>query len=392
MGKIVITGYGVKAPGITNIQEFRTSLENGICSMSVLRGKGPNDADIVAGVIQDELLTINGKNFKRYPRVSRLSISAVDDAMEMAQLGEMDPTRMSVVLGTSTGGIKEIQENSKIADDFRRYPIHGLNLADPHTVTSAVASHPGIKGQVLTITTGCAASSDAISLGKLLLESRQTDICIVGGADSTIEQWSIWGFSKLRQIALNKSIGETGVPFSDNHSGFDMAEGAGILVLERESDAIERDATIYGVLEGIHSNNDGLGMFQSDETGYTMLKALKSAINGHMPTYVNSQSLGLKSNDTIESIVHQRLFGQAVPITSIKGIFGHAFGAMGAIQVVSALLSIEHDFIPLTLHTQGKGFEALPIVFETKYVPVNKVAITTHGNSGNNTCLLVSKY
>ena len=392
MEKVVVTGYGVKAPGIHNKEEFKEALELGICTMDILKGLGPNDDDIVAGIIEDDFLTIKGKNYKRYPRVGRLAIQTADDAIEMAKLVGIDPSRMSVVVGTATGGIKEIEENAALANDIKKYPIHGLNLADPHTVSSAVAAHLGITGQVFTITTGCAASSDAISLGKLLLESRQTDICIVGGADASLGNWSIFGFSKLRQIGLNKKIGETGVPFSHAHRGFVMAEGAGMLILERESDAIRRGATIYGVIEGVHSNNDGLGMFQSDETGYGMYKAMKSAIKKHMPTYVNSQALGLASNDQIESFVHERLFGQSVPITSIKGMFGHTFGAMGAIQVISSLISIEHNFIPPTLLTKGEGFEELPIVFETKHCPVDNVAITTHGNSGNNTCILIRKY
>ena len=71
-------------------------------------------------------------------------------------------------------------------------------------------------------------------------------------------------------------------------------------------------------------------------------------------------------------------------------MIGHAFGAMGVIQIISSLLSMEYGFIPPTIKTKGDGFEDLPIVYTTKYQPVDSVCITTHGSSGNNACLLLT--
>jgi 3-oxoacyl-(acyl-carrier-protein) synthase len=103
-------------------------------------------------------------------------------------------------------------------------------------------------------------------------------------------------------------------------------------------------------------------MLKSDTSGRLMTSALKGAIGDCIPTYVNSQALGLVQNDMIEYITHSNLFGSTVPITSIKGMTGHMFGAMGAIQVVSSLLSMEYGFIPPTIKTSGDGFNDLPIV------------------------------
>jgi 3-oxoacyl-[acyl-carrier-protein] synthase II len=79
-------------------------------------------------------------------------------------------------------------------------------------------------------------------------------------------------------------------------------------------------------------------------------------------------------------------------ITSIKGSIGHTFGAAGALQIISALQSIQYGFIPPTLKTDKFGFEEMNIVTETIYQPVHSAAVTTHGVGGNNSCLLVSKY
>jgi 3-oxoacyl-(acyl-carrier-protein) synthase len=392
MEKIVITGYGIKAPGVNDRQDFKEILQSGSCTHGVLKGLGPINTDVTAGIINNDFLILKGKNYKRYPRVSRLAIAATDDAVEMSNISQHNPARISIIMGTSAGGLTDIEKYANSAGDIKKFPIHGVAIADIHTVSSSVAAHLGITGQVYTLTTGCTASSDAISLGKLLLETQQADVCIVGGADATLGQWSIFGFNKLGLVREESKMHETGVPFSEAHKGFVMSEGAGVLVLERETDALRREATIYGVVERIYTNNDGLGMFKSDLSGNRMEQALKDVTQNEVPSYVNSQAMGLKTNDTIEYKVHMKLFGKSVPITSIKGMIGHSFGAMGVMQVISSLISMEYGFIPPTIKTAGKGFEDLPIVFETMYRPVDKVAITTHGNGGNNTCLLIKKY
>ncbi|MEH7127727.1 hypothetical protein V7103_05890 [Neobacillus drentensis] len=66
-------------------------------------------------------------------------------------------------------------------------------------------------------------------------------------------------------------------------------------------------------------------------------------------------------------------------------------GATGAIQAIASLISIENNFIPATIKSNPLNYADLPIVTETNYSEVNKVAITSHGYGGNNSCLLLSK-
>ena len=97
-----------------------------------------------------------------------------------------------------------------------------------------------------------------------------------------------------------------------------------------------------------------------------MLDVFQEAIGNSSPTYVNSQALGVETNDGIERYILRETFGSTVPISSIKGMTGHTFGAMGAMQIISSLLSMEYGFIPPTIKTKGDGFEDVPIVYETR--------------------------
>lgn len=386
----MITGYGMKIPGANDKESFHRVLEEGISTLSVLEGVGQGQSNIVAGVIEGDFLQLGERNYKRYPRSTRLAIAAASDAVKMANLS-YDPYRIAVIIGTSAGAILEIEQYSSVALDLKKYPLQGVSLVDSHTLSASVAENIGTRGPTFTITTGCTASIDAILMAKLLLQSGQVDACVVGGADAPLGQWSINGFTKMRSIASNVSIDQTGVPFSQDHHGFAISEGAGVLILEREEHAVRHGKTIYGHISNVLSRNEGRPILQSDETGQEMLQAYKDTLGETIPCYVNSQALGLKVNDRIEAYIHRESFKPTVPITSIKGMIGHSFAAMGTIQVISALISMEYGFIPPTIKTAGKGFEDLPIVYETSYQPVNIVSITTHGNSGNNACLVLTK-
>jgi 3-oxoacyl-(acyl-carrier-protein) synthase len=392
--KIVITGYGIKAPMIDNKHQFKEVIEKGICTHEILMGQGPKGSDIVCGVIHNEFELISGRNYKNHPRFSRLAVAAATDAIEQAGLHDLKGVRVAVIMGTSVGGIIDVEKGFELSNNqqYRNFPSLAAGLGNYHSASSAISAHFGINGISFTLSTGCTASTDAIIMGKLLLDSGQVDVCIVGGADAPICPFSIYSFSKLRALSTSGDINQAGVPFSENHEGFVMSEGAGVIILERESDALRRNASIWGVLENGYSNNDSVSIYQSDPSGESMINALKETVGSLLPTYVNSQALGLRANDRVDSIAHQKLFGHSVPITSIKGMIGHSLGAVGALQVISALVSMEYSFIPPTINTSGYGYEQLPIVFETQYCQVDRVAITSHGYGGNNSCVLLSQY
>ena len=274
--------------------------------------------------------------------------------------------------------------------DLKNFPIQGVSIAETHTLSSSVAEAIGSCGTAFTVSTGCSASIDAVLIGKHLLETGSVDACIVGGTDAPLGQWTINGFKKLRALSTETSIDQAGVPFSTKHRGFVLSEGAGVMVLERRQSAQARKQKIYGKIERVISRNEGQKLLSSDITGRHMLDVFQETVGHIRPSYVNSQALGIELNDQIERLILKETFGSEVPITSIKGMIGHTFGAMGAMQIISSLLSMEYGFIPPTTKTSGDGFEDVPIVYETRHQAVESVCITTHGSSGNNACLLLT--
>lgn len=321
-----------------------------------------------------------------------MAIASALDAYKMSKLQYFKPHRVAVIMGTSAGAILEIEQQSSDFFDLKTTPIQGVSYADTHTLSGTVAEVIGSCGPAFTLTTGCTASLDAVSIGKLLLENGTVDACLVGGTDAPLGQWTINGFKRLRALSTELSIENAGVPFSTAHRGFVISEGAGVIVLERRQTAEARSQKIYGKVERVITRNEGQKLLSSDTTGRHMLEVFQDTIGDNVPSYVNSQALGLEANDHIERLILKETFGSKVPITSIKGMTGHSFGAMGAIQIISSLLSMEHGFIPPTIKTKGVGFKDIPIVLKTRYQAVDSVCITAHGSSGNNACLLLTHF
>ncbi|WNS79501.1 beta-ketoacyl synthase N-terminal-like domain-containing protein [Domibacillus sp. DTU_2020_1001157_1_SI_ALB_TIR_016] len=392
MMKVAVTGMGVQLPGADSVSRFAEMLAHNICPLQVVKNIGTQKhRDLVMGVIDHEILS--DPCFKRYSRINKLAIAAVKEAFKNIHIENHSGKRISVIFGTSVGGLTEIEELVAAAaqQNLRRYPVTGVAHGNIGSLAMGIGSY--IKANHLQLTLGntCTASTDAILLGKQLLESYITDICVVGGADSLINRTLVYGFLKQRGLAVEEDVRQAGMPFSTSTQGFVVSEGAGALVLEREEDAVRRGADIYAFIEKGFSNHDNISVFQSDQTGENMTEVIQEICGTRLPSYVNSQALGLEENDRVEASAYRNCFDGSVPITSIKGLFGHTFGASGVTQAIASIISIREGFIPATYGTNKKSFESLPVVTEKQEKPVSSVAVTTHGFGGSNTGLLITR-
>ncbi|HWJ78420.1 MAG TPA: beta-ketoacyl synthase N-terminal-like domain-containing protein [Niallia sp.] len=397
MEKIVVTGYGVIAPNTRNIDEFLTNLINGINCLELDVELAPNKKSTIIGRIDEELLDDSGeKNFQRLPKAVRMGIKAGKEALNQSNLHNLSGKKVGIFIGTSLGSMgEEVFQQSVLQvheSNHRKVPVIFSHYANHHSVTAAIAYYLGIKGITKTITTGCTSSLEAVEEAMMYLHAGKLDVAIVGGTDSVIDKLATYGFAKTKSISLNQSLQEGASPFSLSSTGMAISEASGVLVLEKEGHAIKRDARILGEIENICSNNDGVEIFSVDKTGKMMIEALDEVTSGRYPDYINSQGLGIKINDHIEMKCSKELFNHEVPYTSIKSMYGNPYGASGALQVISGLLSIQYGFIPPTIRTDRRGFEEMNIITDTVFTQINEVAITNHGYGGNNACVYIKKY
>lgn len=394
--KIVVSGYGTIAPKTRNIDEFLYNLQHGVNTLELIDGEGYKGESNIVGLVQNGLEELEkDRRINRLPKVSKLGIVAGREALESAGV-DLVGKKVGVFFGTSLGSSVDQYSLDAVVhannDDYRKMPITFSHYVNYHSMTSSIAYFLGVKGVTKTISTGCTSSLEAIEEALLYLKAGKIDVAIVGGTESPIGKLMTYAFSKTRILPLNQAMDVGAVPFHEDSKGFAASEASGVIVLEREDDAIKRGAHIKGEIVDIISNNDGAYIFDSDESGEQMINALKDVTSGRNPDYINSQALGIQQNDRIEEKCSRELFNHQTPYSSIKSMYGNPLAAIGILQVISSLLSVEHDFIPPTIRTTKKGYEDMNIVTETIYQEVNEVAVTNHGHGGNNACAYIKKY
>lgn len=311
-------------------------------------------------------------------------------AIEMANLN-VYKKRITVVIGSSGGLLSNIINYSSRVENKNKVSPFMIGNMNSNSLSSAVSSYFSLHDLSFTLSNSCTSGLDALHFARILIEANQVDACIVGGVDSTLSELIIRGFDAHELLSIDSGENIPVEPFS-NGGGFQLSEGAGVVILENDISCFKREVKVWGRLTSTSLAQDEISPYQSDESGKYMLKAVDDCIQSVMPSYINSQALGIKQNDDVESRIYEQMFlNSDIPITSIKGMVGHAMGASGMFQLIASLISIENDFIPPTIRSRGEFYPHLPINEHYLERNVQSVLITTHGYGGNNSCALISK-
>lgn len=359
--KVAVTGVGVVTPGGIGADAFWASLFAPVVPVPVRRvdldalnvrrvmtHKAARNADInthFAVVAANEALADAGL-LAEVPDGE----PAESDVQQL--IDTVDHDRAAVSLGTGIGGINTFAAQ---ADVLRE---RGERLVSPFTVpmvmpnasAGALSIRFGLRGPATTVTTACAAGTDAIAAGARMVAQGTADLVIAGGTDSSLTPVCIAGFSNMR--ALSKS----GIsrPFDRERDGFAASEGAGILILEDYDSAVARGARIYMTVDGAASTADAHHVTAPAPNGAGAERTMRLAIGdaGLTPadiTHVNAHGTSTGLNDAAEGAALARVFTESRPVvTSIKGVTGHSFGAAGAIEAVAVALTIAHGEVPPT--------------------------------------------
>ncbi len=259
----------------------------------------------------------------------KFAVDAAREALSRSGVPLTNPRRVALVLGTSMGS----------------------HLGGLHDGSADVAAALGVEGPVLTISTACASSTNALGLGKELLDEGLADVVVTGGADVLCPE-IFAGFHALGLLSATKCA-----PFSEQ-TGTTLGEGGGFLVLERAEAAQARGANVVAYFAGYGLSGDGYHATSPEPGGAGVARALRGALDdaGLAPDaidYVNAHGTGTAANDPAEWQAISQVFGPRVsslPVSSTKSYLGHAQGAAGVLELISTLLAMQHDVVLPTLH------------------------------------------
>jgi 3-oxoacyl-[acyl-carrier-protein] synthase II len=297
----------------------------------------------------------NPKEARRADRVEQFALAAAAEAFEQAGRPDVDPTRFGTIFASGIGGLHTLEEQVqvRIEKGERRVSPFLIPMLMANASGAAISMRYGLQGPNETIVTACAASTHAIGYAARLIAWDMCDAVATGGSEACITPTGIAGFTNM--TALSSS--GVSMPFDVKRDGFVMGEGSAVFILEEWESAVARGATIVGEILGAASNADAHHITAPAPGGAGAVRCMRAALAdaGLQPSdvrQINAHGTSTPLNDAAEAEAVATVFAGALPpMTSTKGVTGHALGAAGALEAAASLLSMQHRLIPATANT-----------------------------------------
>jgi 3-oxoacyl-[acyl-carrier-protein] synthase II len=346
------------------------------------------------------------KKAKRMDRFSQFAIASARLALEDSaiDLSRENRDRIGAMMGSALGGLRYAEQQVLV------YMAEGLRGVDPALALSVfagaascnIAIEFGVEGPNSTNAMSCASGTIAIGDGFRHIRDGYADVMLSGGAEAPLAPLCYGAFTNIRAMSTRNDDPEHACrPFDKDRDGFVMGEGAAVLVLEEYERARARGAKVYAEVLGYGCSNDAHHMTAPRPDGAQAARAVHRAladarVQPHEVDYVNAHGSSTPLNDSTETRVLKRVFGDHAPrlaVSSTKGYYGHPLGASGAIEAAVTSLAIHNEWLPPTLNLDQPDAEC-----DLDYVPrtgraagVEHAVSTSFGFGGINAAVVLRR-
>jgi len=345
---------------------------------------------------------------RRLDRCTQLSLLAADQAWNSQSHGQHDCARRGVVFSSGIGGVSSLIEQLQILEQ------RGPSKVSPYTVGMLMANAPAAQlsltynasGWLETPVAACSGGAEAIARGVSLLRSGEIDVVIAGGAEAILNRFGIAAFAAMQALSTTNDHPEQACrPFDQDRNGFVMAEGAGVVVLERLHDAEQRGATIQGIIRGIGCTADAHDIVRPRADGLQASRAMAQALDdaGIGPEQlqlVKAHATGTLAGDLAEAEALNLIFGELSNrsrpwLIAPKAVMGHLISASGPVELLLALHSLQLQVIPAQANCP-RPEALLPLRIPQQQEPLlqhdnqrRAALINSIGFGGRNVCLVI---
>lgn len=318
---------------------------------------------------------------------------------EAAERSGIDPARLrgsdtGVFFGLSHQDYSMVTRNAGALSDA--YSFTGI----PFSMASGRVAHAmDLRGPALTLDTACSSSLVAIHTARRALDAMECNMAFAGGV---MLMFSPQSYASASGLGMLSPTGRC-QPFDARADGFVRAEGCGVVVLKRLSDARRDNDRILAVIRGTAVNHDGrtdniLAPSSAAQVAVIHRALADAGVEASSIGVVEAHGTGTAVGDTIEYRSLSQVYGRSAPcaVGALKSNLGHAESAAGVLGLIKTVLSLQHGVVPRVLH-----FDSLPeplqridtqLFVPTQSVPwpavdsqhVRRAAVSSYGMSGTN--------
>ncbi len=355
LASVVVSGIGIISPLGNSFPELMEGLQAGCSGVRIIPG-----LEKIGGLRPRLGAVVSGVDEKKIPRKFRRSMSAMSvfaylasqQALEMAGYpeGQLGSGALGVIIGSTLGSTTTSEDFFK--DFFRDYSLERMKTGlffrmMGHSCAANVAQSLGITGRVLAPSAACATSCQAVGYAYEQIAMGRQEAILCGGADE-FHPLTVATFDIMHAASTEFNLQPDAAPrpFDSLRDGMVCGEGSGVLLLENKESARKRGARILAEVVGFATTSDTSSIANPDVGAMVtcMRLAMEDAgCSAEEIDYVNAHATGTIQGDNAEAEAIRQLFGDRVPVSSLKGHLGHTMAASGAIELAGSIGMLQHQ-------------------------------------------------
>ena len=406
MRRVVVTGMGIASPlgstvksAFDRLKKYENCIEHWD-RLDEYERLNTSLGSFVSGFEVPEHFT--RKVRRTMGNVSLMATVTAEEALRDAGLlGDDIITngRTGVSYGSSTGSLDAILDFYSMCIDKEVKLLNSGSYIKmmPQTAAVNISLYFKTHGRLIPTSTACTSGAMGIGYAYEAIKDGYADVMISGGAEE-IHPTQVGVFDTLYATSSKNDTPKlTPSPFDKNRDGLVIGEGAGTLILEEYERAKARDAKIYAEIAGFATNTDGTHITNpnKDMMAEVMRQSLNCAgVSAKEIGYVNAHGTGTVNGDIAESLATETVFGQNIPISTIKSYTGHTLGACGAIEAILSIEMMNNKWFAPTLNLNNVDENCGQLdyimkegrIIDTEYVMTNNFAF-----GGINTSIILKR-